>query len=539
MPLFRRSQPPPERRPEERERERAKRAGRRATAYQRLRAATQRVRPDPQGAPAPPPAPVDPPYDTGAAPGASPRVRVIRRQPVHQRAAPPSASDGQEGDPRPAPPGVDGPPADEPAAFSDPVAGADDPVERYDAPPAPPAGPAGRAPLRPGEAGGRGESLPPAPGLRSPARARRFGRSGGGGAGAGGRPGRPAGGRARRRLLAVSPLLLALAVIWFAWSVFEPLKGHGHGRVDVTIPARSSVSAVGRILERQHVVSSGFFFSVRAFVSGRRGDIRPGHFVLARDMSYGAALKILTAKPVPVRAVSVVVPEGDSRREIAQLAHRDGLSGDYLRATVRSPTLDPRHYGARHSRNLEGFLFPATYELPVGTSVSQLVADQLQSFTRRFKGVDLSYARRKHLSAYDVLTIASMVEREAGVARDRPLVAAVIYNRLKNRMPLGIDATIRYVDENWTRPLSSRELRSRSRYNTRLHRGLPPTPIGNPGLASIQAASHPARVPYLYFVVKPGGRGEHLFSKTYAEFKRDASRYRGARTRNGGHSPTR
>jgi UPF0755 protein len=345
--------------------------------------------------------------------------------------------------------------------------------------------------------------------------------------------------RARRRLLAVLPLLLAVAVIWLAWSLFEPLKGNGRGRVDVTIPAHTSVSQVGRILERQHVVSSRLFFSVRAFLSGRRGDIRPGHFALARDMSYGAALNVLTAKPAPARAVSVVVPEGDSRREIAQLARRDGLSGDYLSATARSRALDPRHYGARHSRNLEGFLFPATYELPVGSSASQLVADQLQSFARRFRGVDLSYARRRRLSAYDVLTIASMVEREAGVARDRPRVAAVIYNRLRKRMPLGIDATIRYVAGNWTRPLTSRELRSRSRYNTRLHRGLPPTPIGNPGLASIQAAAHPARVPYLYFVVKPGGRGEHLFSKTYSGFKRDASRYRGARARNGGRSPTR
>jgi UPF0755 protein len=335
------------------------------------------------------------------------------------------------------------------------------------------------------------------------------------------------------------PLVLAAGVIWFAWSLFEPTKGDGRGRVDVTIPAHTSVSDVGRILTRAHVVSSGLFFSVRAFLSGKRGEIRPGHFVLARDMSYGAALRVLTTKPPPVRIVRVLVPEGDSRREINRLARRDGLTGDYLVATVRSPALDPHRYGARRARNLEGFLFPATYELRAGSSASQLVAGQLQAFAKHFKGIDLSAARRKHLSAYDVLIIASMVEREAGVARDRPLVAAVIYNRLHKRMPLGIDATIRYVDENWSRPLTERELRSRSRYNTRLRRGLPPTPIGNPGLASIQAAARPAHVPYLYFVVKAGGHGEHVFAKTYADFKRAAASYRGARARRGGRSPTR
>jgi uncharacterized YceG family protein len=147
-------------------------------------------------------------------------------------------------------------------------------------------------------------------------------------------------------------------------------------------------------------------------------------------------------------------------------------------------------------------------------------------------------ARRKNLTGYDVLVIASMVEREAQLPAERPLIAAVIYNRLKDGVPLGIDATIRYATGNWSRPLRRSELEIDSPYNTRKRAGLPPTPIGNPGLAAMQAAAAPANVDYRYYVVKPGTCGRHAFSATFAQFQRDQQRYDAARTRAGGKSPT-
>jgi uncharacterized YceG family protein len=143
--------------------------------------------------------------------------------------------------------------------------------------------------------------------------------------------------------------------------------------------------------------------------------------------------------------------------------------------------------------------------------------------------VDLRTARRRNLTRYDVLIIASMVEREAQLARERPLIAAVIHNRLKEGIPLGIDATIRYDINNWARPLRVSELERDTPYNTRTRRGLPPTPIGNPGLASIKAAANPARTKYLFFVRKPGKTGEHAFSTTNSEFERDVARYQASR----------
>ena len=136
-----------------------------------------------------------------------------------------------------------------------------------------------------------------------------------------------------------------------------------------------------------------------------------------------------------------------------------------------------------------------------------------------------------------------MVEREAQTAHDRPLIAAVIYNRLRRGMPLGIDATIYYAVElakgvaTYTHELDTAQLQINSPYNTRIHLGLPPTPISNPGLASIEAAAHPAHARYLYYVAAADGCGEHAFSRTFAQFERNVAAYRAAIAKNGGHPP--
>jgi UPF0755 protein len=225
--------------------------------------------------------------------------------------------------------------------------------------------------------------------------------------------------------------------------------------------------------------------------------------------------------PVEARTVTVTVPEGLARRQTAGLAREAGLRGSYLKA----------------SRGHEGFLFPDTFELEKGAPASDLVQRQLADFKRRIKGVDMSYARSKNLTTRDVVTIASMIEDEAALAGQRKLVAAVIYNRLHEGMPLGIDATIRFATGNYDRPLTESELAIDSPYNTRANAGLPPGPINSPGLASIEAAANPARVDYLYYVTEPGTCGKLAFSTTAAEFEADAARYREAREAAGGKSP--
>jgi UPF0755 protein len=220
------------------------------------------------------------------------------------------------------------------------------------------------------------------------------------------------------------------------------------------------------------------------------------------------------------KVLQVLFPEGFTRAQMA--ARAQALSPAiaetaYLHATASS-TLPGKFAGDGKSRNLEGFLFPATYDIYDDSPARDLIRKQLAAFAQNWGKVSLGYARSKNLTPYDVLIIASMIEKEVIVPKERPLVAAVIYNRLHERMPLGIDATLRYgLGIPPTQAITKRDLASDSPYNSRKFRGLPPTPIANPGLASMQAAAHPAKVDYLYFVRKPDCRS-HFFTASIEEF---------------------
>jgi UPF0755 protein len=239
-----------------------------------------------------------------------------------------------------------------------------------------------------------------------------------------------------------------------------------------------------------------------------------------------------TAPPPPPKPLRIVFPEGFTRREMGdRITAVNGIARktrkikpklrerEYVRLTRRS-RLPGEFAGDGRRRHLEGFLFPATYEFLGETTTKQLVNKQLVAFNRNWAKLDLAYARSKNLTAYDVLIIASMVEKETLAPEERPLVAAVIYNRLKQRMPLGIDATIRYgLNVPGTESLRQSHLASDTPYNTRKFAGLPPTPIANPGLASMQAAAHPANVKYLYFARKPD-KVHHFFTASEDAFLR-------------------
>jgi cell division protein YceG involved in septum cleavage len=262
--------------------------------------------------------------------------------------------------------------------------------------------------------------------------------------------------------------------------------------------------------------------------------------LLVRALLHTGHAKVVT----PPAVVKVLIPEGKTRNQIAQIAAAAGLKGSYRNASRRSPLLDPSRYGAPHGTpDLEGFLFPATYDANPGESVGRLVAKQILAFQENFGVSEIARAQALHVTPYQLLIVASMIEREAQIPGDRARIAAVIYNRLKRGIPLGIDATIYYAVEQragiatYTHELSEAQLQINSPYNTRTHTGLPPTPISNPGVASIRAAANPARVPYLYYVAGADGCGEQQFSTTLAAFEANAAAYRAAVAKNGGHPP--
>jgi UPF0755 protein len=223
-----------------------------------------------------------------------------------------------------------------------------------------------------------------------------------------------------------------------------------------------------------------------------------------------------TTTGAPPKILKLLFPEGFTRREMAARveAQTPVTAKAYLAATDRAKA--PATFGK--PRNLEGFLFPATYEIFETDKADRIVRDQLAAFQRNWAQVKLAYPRSKNLTPYDVLIIASMIEKEAKVQRERALISAVIYNRLRARIPLGIDATLRYgLSIPPTKAITQSDLDSDTPYNTRKFQGLPPTPIANPGLASMKAAARPANVNYLYFVRKPDCR-THFFTNSIEEF---------------------
>lgn len=242
-----------------------------------------------------------------------------------------------------------------------------------------------------------------------------------------------------------------------------------------------------------------------------------------------AALVAAAAAPAADVQLKIVFHEGQTVSQMTDQVSAVRLLAIHKRHVT--PVLTGARYGAAaattsrppgfpRGRSIEGFLFPDGYVFGPSTTANQLIHLQLDDFAAKWATVDLGTR-----TPYDVLIVASMVERETVAPEERKLVSAVIWNRLAKDMPLGIDATLRYgLGIQGTRPLTAAELRNQTPYNTDVHKGLPPTPIGNPGLPSMQAAAHPAAVDYLYYVRKPDGV-HHFFTASEAEFCAKAKEY--------------
>jgi UPF0755 protein len=294
----------------------------------------------------------------------------------------------------------------------------------------------------------------------------------------------------RRRLLALGVLLLLLGGL--GWLAVAAIGGSDDTGTAVG-PTTSSSTLVYRTVTR--TTATGTVETVIAMA-------KPFHIVFPEGFTRGEMAD----------RVAAVAKIAQRKRHVrARLAKRT-----YLAAT-RAPRV-PQCFRGKVSTN-EGFLFPATYEFFPGTTSAQLVSEQRDAFCENWQKLDLGYAHTKNLTPYDVLIIASMVEKETLSPDERQLVSAVIYNRLHAGMPLGIDATLRYgLNIPPTESIHQSQLESDSPYNTRKHAGLPPTPIANPGLASMQAAAHPAKVDYLYFVRKPDKK-HHFFTASFKAFQ--------------------
>lgn len=271
--------------------------------------------------------------------------------------------------------------------------------------------------------------------------------------------------------------------------------------VDVTIPAGLSAAQTGVLLKSKGVVVSSKLFRIAASLSDADRSLKPGAYKLRRRMWLPSLLSALQAGGST--GIKVIVPEGFSAKQIARRLEADGVckAADFERYV--------------EANRLEGYLFPTTYFFEPATSAEQAAHRMHQEFKKRVEPEFEAADPKPELSLNQVITLASIVQREAVLSQEKPTIAAVYVNRMRIRMRLEADPTVQYAIGEWKKGLSAADLHTPSPYNTYMHYGLPPGPICSPDLDSVRAAMHPAKSDAIYFVADT--TGGHIFSATLEE----------------------
>lgn len=326
-----------------------------------------------------------------------------------------------------------------------------------------------------------------------------------------------------RRVVIIATLAVVAYLgmsIWFM--LLQPQVRVPAGRtVRVSIPEGSGTTAIGRSLAGAGVVPNALAFRLVVRLTGADGHLRAGVYELRTGTSYSDAIAALRKGP-DTDIVVVTIPEGFVIDQVAErfAKQADISKADLLRlAKGGAPQFSAAHpyLKGAYGGSLEGYLFPKTYQVRRGAAAADVIEMMLDQFDREIASVDVGSAQASGISLKDLVIMASMIERETKLANERALVSSVIRNRLARGMKLEIDATIEYVLPGNHFRLTNRQIRIDSPYNTYRYAGLPVGPIANPGLASLQAAAHPAQTAYLYYVLT-GKDGSHTFATNKADF---------------------
>jgi len=338
---------------------------------------------------------------------------------------------------------------------------------------------------------------------------------------------------ARRVLWVVGGVLVFLALVLgvSGWWVMNQINPSGTGEeITVTVPPGSTTAQIANLLEREGVITNATVFQYYA----RWRDAGPfdaGIYDRLRERSaMGDVIDRLEEGPLPPNYTELVIPEGYWLADISAAILQTFPQMNELELFTALSTVRSK-YQPDDSTNLEGLLFPATYRVEEGDELDeqQLVRQMTEKFDAVADEIGLSdtsaasEAAGRELSPYEVVIVASMIEEEARIPEERPMVARVIYNRLREGMTLGIDATVLYAIGEQKEELTRSDLNVDSPYNTRRFAGLPPTPIASPGRASLEAALRPAEGPWLYYVIEDED-GRHFFTESASEFEQARQR---------------
>ncbi len=342
-------------------------------------------------------------------------------------------------------------------------------------------------------------------------------------------------------------ILLVVGGLWYVNDQLSGVPGTGDP-VSVTVPKGASAASVGGLLADQGVVKSALAFRLVARSRGLGSQLKAGDYSFETGMSVDEAISVLMDGPRIPEGIRFTVPEGLTVAETLdrlakqtpftvddyqQVLQRRLDAGENASGTLQLPEWVPQlqSFNSAVRQPFEGLLFPNTYEVPDNASaqdVLQRMVDQLAKVVAAVPEEDVAAAKKAGVDRYQALIVASLIERETRVAEERPKVAGVIYNRLKQDMPLQIDATVLYARGEHTDRVLTQDTEIDSPYNTYKIPGLPPTPISGMGASAIQAAFAPASHDFLYYVLEPGCTGRHVFAATLDEHNKNVRAFRDA-----------
>lgn len=313
-------------------------------------------------------------------------------------------------------------------------------------------------------------------------------------------------------------LLIAVAVLYFLWNEISP-SPEGEILI-VKIPTGASLQQASQILKKEEIIRSRLLFRLFTEFYGISHEIKAGEYRFQKRMPYGKVLKKLVEGSVV--QYPVTIPEGYTIEEIARvLEAKEICSAEaFHKATQDSELLASLRVEAPTA---EGFLFPETYRFAKGTSASKIVETMVHKFWDIYDREFMEKTMEIEWTPLQVVTLASIIEKESTLNEERAVISAVFHNRLRKNMLLQSDPTVLYGLGIYSGAPTKKQLETKTPYNTYRIKGLPIGPIGNPGEASIKAALHPANVPYLYFVSR--NDGSHAFSTTLREHIHYALRY--------------
>ncbi len=320
-------------------------------------------------------------------------------------------------------------------------------------------------------------------------------------------------------------LVIALAAAYLLYTGAGAEQQTSDGAAKVEVLKGETLTDVAAKLEEAGVIENAFVFKTQARIEGYGTEIKTGRYTFERGQESGEILEKLTTAGEAAPTIAVTIPEGLTLEETARTVaagtaipaaefERAARETDYGYAFLEDPAI----------KTTEGYLFPRRYDFEKGVTAAQVVDRLLGQYLIETASMEIGGAKERHgLTEHELVTVASLIEKESANPEERPLIASVIYNRLRREMPLQIDATVQYALERPKEHLSLADLRTASPYNTYEHPGLPPGPICSPSRQSLAAAINPQRTDYLYYVLKANGR-EHFFTSDYDAFLREKAR---------------